>query len=196
MDNPSALLRANDVEGIGFRAPPATRGASADVGLVESSCATRPDYVFIRRNSTTRHETLSRTRTISTGTLNVLESVRKHLPRTAISAEAGCSSRSWQALDEKAPCGDESICRCTIQSVYAARYYDRLGPGYVGYFFTTTARASERHVSQKSCARYKHWQRQARKSWNWNIDVAKEFNYAGDVVRRLGPVNQDPCSKR
>ncbi len=76
-----------------------------------------------------------------------------------------------------------------IQSTYAARYYRKTFglKVYVGYFFNhDSPLRTEKHVNQKIA---KAVQRIANGSNEvlklGNIDVKKEFNYAGDVVEAV-----------
>jgi len=115
-----------------------------------------PDYIFhLAANSTTRHDALFENHeTISTGTLNILESARRHSPesRVFITGSAVQFENTGRPITEtdnfeaKSP---YAVAR--IQSVYAARYFRSLGlPVYVGYLFhhESPLRKPD-HVSQK-----------------------------------------------
>jgi GDPmannose 4,6-dehydratase len=101
----------------------------------------QPHYIFhLAANSTTRHEALFENHeTISTGTLNILESVKKQCPvcRVFITGSGVQFVNKGSPISEKdefAPLSAYAVSR--IHSVYAARYYRSLGiKTYVGYLF-------------------------------------------------------------
>jgi GDPmannose 4,6-dehydratase len=163
--------------------------------------AHRPDYIFhFAANSTTDHGALFENHAaISTGTLNILESVRQHCTgaRVFLSGSAMQFKNEGLPIDEKTPFearSQYSVAR--IQSVYAGRYY-RLAFGlkvYVGYFFNhDSPLRSERHINQRIVSvvkRIASGSRETLELGNW--DVKKEFNYAGDIVEALWMlINQD-----
>lgn len=199
----SALLRANDIAVIGVsRSAGDVRGSVSDSSLVESLVRQhQPDYVFhLAANSTIRHEALFENHdTISTGTLNVLESVRRHCPgaRVFLSGSALQFQNVGQPLNEQAAFAATSpYAVARIQSVYAGRYFrSTFGSRvYVGYFFNhDSPLRSERHVNQKIVRAVQRIADGSRERLALgNIEVAKEFNYAGDVVAAVWAlVNQD-----
>lgn len=101
----------------------------------------QPDLVFhMAARSTTRHDALFENHeTISTGTLNVLEAVKLFSPhsRVFITGSGVQFVNKGKPIHESDPfeaSSPYSVAR--IQSVYAARYYRRLGiKSYVGYLF-------------------------------------------------------------
>src|SRR5207302_11292673 len=105
----SALLRAGDIGVIGVsRSAGDVRGSVSDSALVESLIRQhQPNYVFhLAANSTAGHEALFENHdTISTGTLNVLESVRQHCPgaRVFLSGSALQFQNRGLPLNEQAP---------------------------------------------------------------------------------------------
>jgi len=116
----------------------------------------RPSYIFhLAANSTTRHDVLFENHeTISTGTLNILEAVKKHCPsaKVFITGSGVQFKNNGKPISENDPfeaSSPYSIAR--IQSVYAARYYRSLGiQTYVGYLFHHESPLRKpSHVSQK-----------------------------------------------
>ena len=199
----SELLRKRNIEIIGVsRSYGDLKGDVADYSFVESIIKHyQPSYIFhFAANSTTHHSALfDNHKAISTGTLNILECVRLHCPtaKVFLSGSAMQFKNEGLPIDEQTPfeaSSPYSIAR--IQSVYAGRYY-RSAFGllvYFGYFFNhDSPLRSERHVNQKIVSSVK---RIANGSFEklelGNIDVKKEFNYAGDVVEAVWTlINQD-----
>lgn len=177
-------------------------GSVADYSFVESIIKiNQPNYIFhFAANSTTRHFALFENHeTISTGTLNVLEAVRLHCP----SAKVFLSGSAMQFVNNGLPINEQtpfeasspySVAR--IQSVYAGRYYrNKFGiKVYIGYFFNhDSPRRTEHHVNQKIV---KAVQRIAQGSNELlelgNIEVQKEFGFAGDTVEAVWTlINQE-----
>lgn len=161
----------------------------------------QPDFIFhFAANSSTRHDTLFENHhSISTGTLNILESVRLSSPasKVFISGSAMQFKNEGVPIDEQTPfeaSSPYSIAR--IQSVYASRYYRKTFGTmvYVGYFFNhDSPLRTERHVNQKiakAVNRIAHGSNE--KIELGNIEVRKEFNFASDVVEAVWIlINQD-----
>jgi GDPmannose 4,6-dehydratase len=151
----------------------------------------KPDYIFhFAANSTTQHFALfDNHEAISTGTLNILESVRLHSPETKVflSGSAMQFENIGQPIDEKTPfeaSSPYSVAR--IQSVYAGRYFrDKFGlKVYVGYFFNhDSPLRSEKHVNQKIVSFVKTLGES--KLEIGDLSVKKEFNFAGDFVEAV-----------
>jgi GDPmannose 4,6-dehydratase len=153
----------------------------------------QPDFIFhLAANSTTRHDALFENHsTISTGTLNILEAVKTQSPHTKVFI----SGSGLQFKNEDRPIKETdafeardaySISR--IQSVFAARYYRRLGiKTYVGYFFNhDSPRRSERHMAKKIAAFAKRiGDGSLEKLDIGDITVIKEWTFAGDIVRGI-----------
>jgi len=153
----------------------------------------QPDLIFhLAANSTTRHEALFENHeTISTGTLNILESVYRHCPHCKVFL----SGSGLQFLNTGAPINESSpfiasnaynISR--IQSVYAARYYRTLGiPVYVGYFFNhESPHRSTRHVSKMIIEAVKRISKGGNEIIEiGNLSTKKEWTFAGDVVNAV-----------
>ena len=170
-------------------------GDVSDFSFVESIIkSTKPDYIFhLAANSTTRHDVLFENhQSISTGTFNILEAVKLHSPSSKVflSGSAVQFENNGTPIDEStpfAPLSPYAVSR--IQSVYAGRYY-RNSFGievYVGYFFNhDSPLRTERHVNQKIAYVAKRIaQGKDEKFEIGNIDVKKEFNYAGDTVEAV-----------
>ena len=117
------------------------QGSVADAALVDQLVQQQPDVIFhLAANSTTRHEALRENHeTIVTGTLNILESVRRYSPETRVFIVGSGTQFMNRGLSiseasEFDPSSAYAVAR--IQSVYAARYYRGLGVNaYVGYLF-------------------------------------------------------------
>lgn len=190
----STLLESNfraDVIGVS-RSGGNIRGDVGDFAFVASVIHHyQPDFVFhLAAESSTRHDALFDNHSaISTGTLNILESVRLHVPsaKVFLSGSAMQFRNEGKPIDEQTPfeaSSPYSIAR--IQSVYAARYF-RKAFGmrvYVGYFFNHDSPfRSERHVNQKIVgAALRISAGSTEKLFLGNIQVRKEFNYAADAV--------------
>jgi len=160
----------------------------------------RPDYIFhLAANSTTNHDVLYENHhTISTGSLNILESVYRHSRKTKVFL----SGSGLQFVNNEKPISEYdafeardvySVAR--ISSVYAARYYRRIGvQAYMGYFFNhDSPLRSERHINQKIVQTVKRIASGAKEIIELgDIDVRKEFTFAGDSVDAiLNLVNND-----
>jgi GDPmannose 4,6-dehydratase len=177
-------------------------GNIADLEFVEGQIKQhRPDYIFhFAAHSTAKHSALfDNHEAISTGTLNVLESARLHCPATRVFL----SGSALQFKNEGLPINEGTVFEAgspyavaRIQSVYAARYYRKaFGSNvFVGYFFNhDSPLRTEQHVNQKIV---RAAQRIAKGSNEMlalgNIEVQKEFNFAGDMMEAVWQfVNQD-----
>lgn len=199
----SNLLQKRNIQVIGVSHSNGNlMGDVADFAFVEALIKThQPNYVFhFAANSTTHHSALfDNHKAISTGTLNVLECVRVHCPtaRVFLSGSAMQFKNERLPIDEQTPfeaSSPYSVAR--IQSVYAGRYY-RSAFGlkvYMGYFFNhDSPLRSEKHVNQKIVSSVKRIANGSTEKLELgNIDVKKEFNYAGDVVEAVWTlINQD-----
>ncbi len=160
----------------------------------------QPDFIFhLAANSTTRHDAMFENHSvIATGTLNVLEAVKKFSPRTKVFI----SGSGLQFKNENKPIRETdafeardpySVSR--IQSVYAARYFRSLGLKiYVGYFFNhDSPRRTERHIAKKISATASRIASGNDEQLEiGDMSVIKEWTYAGDVVKGIWQlVSQD-----
>ena len=154
----------------------------------------QPEFIFhLAANSSTNHNLLFENHaTIETGTLNILESVKLHSP----SSKVFISGSALQFKNCGLPINEQTVFEASspyalarIQSTYAARYYrNAFGvKAYIGYFFNhDSPLRTEQHVNKKIV---KAVQRIAtgnqEKLILGNIDVKKEFNFAGDLVEAI-----------
>jgi GDPmannose 4,6-dehydratase len=152
-----------------------------------------PDYIFhLAANSTTRHDALFENHaTISTGTFNILEAVKIYSPKTKVFI----SGSGLQFVNTEKPIKESdnfeardpySVSR--IQSVYAARYYRKLGlQVYVGYFFNhDSPRRTERHMAKKISEAVKRISNGSDEKLEiGDIGVIKEWTFAGDIVEGI-----------
>ena len=192
----SNLLERKNIEVIGIsRSNARIVGSVADFALVESVIKSQlPDFIFhFAANSTTQHAALfDNHSTISTGTLNILEAVRLHSPQTKVflSGSALQFKNDGVPIDEQTAFEASSAYSVSrMHSIYAARYYRSAFAMkvYVGYFFNHDSELrSEKHVNQKIVATVKRISNGSDEKLEiGNIDVLKEFNYAGDVVQAV-----------
>lgn len=153
----------------------------------------KPNYIFhFAANSTTQHNVLFENHdTISTGTLNILESVKLYSPgsRVFITGSGlqfkniGIPIKETDEFDAK---NIYSVAR--IQSVYAARYYRTLGLKiYVGYLFHHDSPLRNlRHLNMaivEAAKRIKNGSDELIEIGNPYI--IKEFNHASDIVKAI-----------
>lgn len=168
-----------------------------DIGSYEEVAAliknNKPEYIFhIAANSTTRHDAMFENhKTISTGTLNILEAVKNYSPETKVFI----SGSGLQFKNENKPIKEtdtfearDPYCVSRIQSAYAARYFRTLGiKVYVGYFFNhDSPLRTERHITKKIAEAAKRIANGSKENLQiGDISVIKEYTYAGDVVKGI-----------
>lgn len=170
------------------------QGDVADYALVEKLVTVhKPACIFhLAANSTTRHDALFYNHsTISTGTINILESVRKHSPssKVFITGSGLQFKNSGQPISENddfEALTPYAVAR--IQSVYAARYYRSLGiRAYVGYLFHHESPLRKDHHVSKMIAmavqRIANGSDEAIEIGNMNIQ--KEWAFAGDIAQGI-----------
>jgi GDPmannose 4,6-dehydratase len=199
----SQLLRQHYIQVIGIsRKGDVTPGDVSNFAFVERQIKQyQPGYIFhFAANSTTRHEALfDNHEAISTGTLNILESAKRHSPTAKIFLAGSAMQFRNEGLpiDEHTPFeagSPYSVAR--IQSVYAGRYY-RKAFGlqvYVGYFFNhDSPLRTERHINQKIVQAAKQISQGKSAALEiGDVNVRKEFNFAGDMMEAVWTlVNQD-----
>jgi GDPmannose 4,6-dehydratase len=155
--------------------------------------AHKPAYIFhLAARSTTRHDAVFENHgTISTGTLNILESVKDHSPSTKVfitgsGLQFKNTGNPISEKDEFEANSAYSVSR--IHSVYAARYYRSLGlKTYVGYLFhhESPLRKSS-HVCQMIAQAVKSISSGSQNIIEiGDITVEKEWTFAGDVARGI-----------
>ncbi len=152
-----------------------------------------PAFVFhLAAASTTRHEALFENhRTISTGTLNVLESVRLHAPRakvflTGSGVQFVNRGEPISETDAFEPSSPYAVSR--QDSVQAGRYFRSLGLRvYVGYLFHhESPLRSAGHVSQMIASAVRCIAAGSRERLLvGDPAVEKEWTFAGDVARAI-----------
>ena len=189
------LCRARGIRPIGVsRSPGNDAWTVGDVARREQVDALvrehQPDYIFhVAANSTTRHEALFENHeTISTGALNVLEAVRLHRPeaRVFLSGSGLQFENRGEPISERDPFeGNSAYSVARVQSVYAARYFRRLGVhAYVGYLFHHESPLRKpHHVSQKIAQAVRRIAGGSGETLELgDISVRKEWAFAGDIA--------------
>lgn len=190
------LLNKNRVEVVGVSRS-GQDGIPTDISdyasVLQLVAQHRPQYIFhLAANSTTRHEAIFENhRTISTGTLNILEAVRSASPQSKVFISGSGlqfknNSYPIKETDEFEARDPYSVSR--IQSVYAARYFRTIGlKVYIGYFFNhDSPKRTERHISRMIADTVKKIAAGEKKTLEiGSLDVMKEWGYAGDIVEGL-----------
>lgn len=154
----------------------------------------QPEYIFhLAANSTTSHDALFENHEIiSTGTLNILESVRKYSPYSKVFV----SGSGLQFQNNNVPIKETDFFEARdaysvsrIQSVYAARYFrNKFGiQTYIGYFFNhDSPRRSERHIAQKIISFVRSVKNGSNEKLKiGDIKTIKEWTYAKEVVEAI-----------
>ena len=160
----------------------------------------KPDYIFhFAANSTTKHDALFENHeTISTGTLNILESVKRHSPESRVfitgsGVQFENKGNPISETDSFEATSPYSIAR--IQSVYAARYFRSLGlKVYVGYLFHhESPLRKNNHVSKMIADAVKRIADGSNEKIPiGDITVKKEWAFAGDIAEGIFTlINQD-----
>lgn len=186
------ILQARGIEVVGVsRSGPWEKCNLSDPDQVFQLIETiKPDVVFhLAADSSIRHDViLSNHQSIVSGTLHILEAVKKLCPESKVFiAGSGLQfSERHKPID-----GTESFdpwCAYSlqrIQSVEYARHYRKLGLRvYVGYLFHhESPRRSAKHLSHQISNFLKNelLKPQARLEIG-SLDVTKEWAYAGDIV--------------
>jgi GDP-D-mannose dehydratase len=160
----------------------------------------QPQYIFhLAANSTASHHAIfDNHNAISTGTINILESVKQVSPHT----KTFLSGSGLQFVNKGFPIKETDEFEATsaysvarIHSVYAARYYRTLGlKVYVGYFFNhESPRRTERHVSKMISEAVKRIRNGSNELIEiGDMSVKKEWTFAGDIMKGvLKLVEQD-----
>lgn len=188
------LLRHYQIEPVLVNRGSGIELGSAQVveGLVES---VRPEFIFhLAANSTVDHMAASHNHdTISSGSLNILEAVKKHAPqcRVFLAGSAYQFLNNGNAIKETDPWDTRSVyCAARGYSNLLARAYRSMGLSvYFGYFFHhDSPRRGMRHLSGQIA--------NAAKSRIpisiGDVTVVKEWTWAGDSMEAVWSlVNQD-----
>jgi GDPmannose 4,6-dehydratase len=188
-------LREKGIEPVGIDQTGAMlHGDVGDFAFVSSQIQDHlPGYiVHLAARSTTSHDALfANHSTISTGTLNILEAVyRQGLPARVLLCGSGVQfANDGSPISEQTPFAASSpYAVARIQSVYAARYYRSLGVrAYVAYLFHhESPRRPPDHVSQRIAGAARRIRDGSTEVLEiGDLSVAKEWNFAGDVVRGM-----------
>jgi GDPmannose 4,6-dehydratase len=189
------LCSLKDIETIGVsRTGNWLNGDVTSYDLVEQLIKEHhPTYIFhLAANSSTLHDTLFENHeTISTGTLNILESVKRHSPESKVFITGsgvqfenkGKPILETDNFEAKSP---YSVAR--IQSVFAARYFRSLGLRvYVGYLFHHESPLRKpNHVSQKISLAVKRIEKGSDEIIELgDVSVEKEWTFAGDIAKGI-----------
>jgi GDPmannose 4,6-dehydratase len=193
----SLLLRERGMRVVGIsRRPGSTlQGDVGDRRFVDDLIRqTHSDYIFhFSAESTTDHKELFQNHNaISTGTLNILEAVRRHSPKT----KAFITGSALQFENTGDPISEDNqfeaksaYAVARIQSIYAARYFRNTFAlkTYCGYLFNhDSPLRSERHINQKiaqTCLRIASGKKEELAIEN--VKFRKEFNHAADIVKGI-----------
>ena len=196
------LLRKNNIDVFDVNRPL----GPADTDITDFKSVTllierlKPEFIFhFAANSTTRHEALfDNERIISLGTLNILEATKIFSPHSKvfISGSGLQFENRGIPISESSPFeARDAYSVSRIHSTYTARYYRSLGlKVYVGYFFNhDSPLRTARHLTQKISQYIRQInQTHQPKLLIGDIEVIKEWTYAGDVVEAVyALVNQD-----
>ena len=152
-----------------------------------------PTYIFhLAANSTTRHDALFENHeTISTGTLNILEAVKKYSPTSKVfitgsGLQFKNTGNPISENDEFEANSAYSVAR--IHSVYAARYYRSLGiRAYVGYLFHhESPQRKASHVAKMIALAAQRIAAGSNEILEiGDLAVCKEWTYAKDVMQGI-----------
>jgi GDPmannose 4,6-dehydratase len=200
----SKLLAQNSIEVIGVSRHSGNwlKGDVADSDFVEELIKEKlPDFIFhFAAISSTNHSVMfENQRSIVSGTLNILESVKRYCPHSKVFLSG--SALQFQnvdlPIDESAPFqASSAYALARIQSVYAGRYYrENFGlQVYIGYFFHhDSPLRTEQHLSQLIVSAAKRISAGSQEKLELgDLGVKKEFNFAGDIVKAVWMlVNQE-----
>ena len=186
----SCKSRNMDVIGIS-RNGPWLKGSVADRSLVDDVIREhQPDFIFhLAAISTTRHDMIyDNHAAIATGTVNILEAVRRWSPqaRVFITGSGLQFVNHGQPIKETDPFSESSVYAVARNySVSLARYFRSFGlKVYVGYLFHhESPLRSQNHVSQKivrAALRIKSGKDEILELGDMTVE--KEWTYAGDVA--------------
>ena len=202
----SSLLKKKGIEVIGSSRSQGIKGDVGDLFFVEYLIKTySPDYIFhLAADSSTKHQHLFQNHnSISTGTINILESCRIYSPESRIflAGSAMQFKNDGSPISESTPFSASSpYSLARIHATYAGRYYrDFFGMKiFTGFLFNhDSPLRSESHINQKivkTAQRIKAGEKL--KLEIGSTGVRKEFNFAGDIVEAIWTlVNQDQITE-
>jgi len=155
----------------------------------------KPDFIFhLAAKSTVHHSAARQNHHLFTnGTLNILEAVRSHAPecRVFLAGSAYQFKNEGRPIKETDPWDTRSVyCAARGYSNSLARAYRHMGLHvFFGYFFHhDSPRRHARHISQRIASAA----REGKDVEIGNMDVVKEWTWAGDTVQAVWSlVNQD-----
>jgi len=160
----------------------------------------RPDFIFhLAAVSSTRHDFIFENHeVISGGALNILEAVFRCSPKTKVFI----TGSGVQFKNRNLPVSETDVFEASspysvsrIHSVYAARYYRRLGVQvYVGYLFHHESPLRKAGHLTKQIADFVNRinGNVAEKIVIGDVSVRKEYGFAGDIVNGIWTlVSQD-----
>jgi GDPmannose 4,6-dehydratase len=154
----------------------------------------KPEYIFnFAAISNTDHEFLFKNHeTISTGTLNLLESVKNNVPKSKvfISGSALQFQNKGLPIDENTPFeANSAYSTARINSVYTSRYFRSNFDLniYIGYLFNhDSPYRDNRFINQKICQFAKKIKEGSNEKLTIdNISNKKEFGFALDIVEAI-----------
>ena len=196
----SCLKKNIEVIGVS-RSGPWIHGDVASSKFVEDLIRSHhPSYIFhLAASSTTKHDAIyDHNAAIATGTVNILESVKKWSPKSKVFITGSGLQfiNRGQPITEFDPFGHDSIyVAARNYSVYLARYFRSLGIcTYVGYLFHhESPLRSERYVSQMIALKASRIGQGSNEIIEiGDLSIMKEWTYAKDIAEAiLTLVNQD-----
>jgi GDPmannose 4,6-dehydratase len=190
------LLKEKNIDFIGIsRSNSDINGDIGDYRFVKKQIGHyMPTHIFhFAANSTTKHDAIFENhQSISTGTLNVLESARLICPETKIfiTGSAMQFKNNGSPIDEKTsfePSSAYSVAR--IQSVFASRYYrNKFGLKiYVGYLFNhDSPLRSDNYINKKIVMAAKRIACGSQERLEiGDLTTRKEYAFAGDIMQAI-----------
>jgi GDPmannose 4,6-dehydratase len=191
----SESCRKRGIDAIGIsREGPWLHGDVASAEFVDELIRIhQPVMVFhLAAVSTTRHDAIyDNHEAIGTGTINILESVRRWSPKTKVFITGSGLQfiNASRPLSETDPFDHSSPYVATRNySVYLARYFRDLGiAAYVGYLFHhESPKRAPNHVSQKIIRTVRRIGGGSEDTLELgDISVTKEWTFAGDVTEGI-----------
>jgi GDPmannose 4,6-dehydratase len=191
----SAACHKRGIEAIGIsRSGPWLHGDVGSPEIVEELIRSHhPVMVFhLAAASTTRHDTIyEQHATIGTGTINILESIKRWSPgsKVFITGSGLQFVNNGDPISETDPFGHDSpYVAVRNYSVYLARYFRKMGiQTYVGYLFHhESPLRGEQHVCQKIAQVVRRIAKGSMEILELgDISVRKEWTFAGDVAEGI-----------
>jgi GDPmannose 4,6-dehydratase len=191
----SEACRKQNIEVVGVsRSGPGNRGDIASPEFVEKSIRSlRPDMIFhLAATSTTKHEAIyDNHAAIGTGSLNILEAVRRWSPdsKVFITGSGLQFVNHGQPISETDPFDHKSSYAAVRNySVFLSRYFRTLGlKTYVGYLFHhESPLRGEQHVCQKIVQAVKRINSGSKEILELgDISVKKEWTFAENIAEGM-----------